>query len=386
MHPVAKALNLIRAEINSVFMERDEVIEAMLLAILAKEHAFILGPPGTGKSALTREVFSRFDGSVYFEQLLSKTRPAEAILGPYDVPLFRTQGDFKRKINGFLPTANFGFLDELGKMGPTLGHDLLAVLNERILHQVNGTRSSIDLPLYSIVGAANEEIVQESEDAHALWDRLIVRVTVNYIQDASNFRALLRKRRTVQTSRTTIDFAELAAAIDNDVPLIDLPDDVLDMVDELKDKLHKLGMIRSDRRWEDITKLLQASAFLAGRTVADESDVQALRFALWDTSTEIQKVNAAVLSIGSPVTAKCAELISDLEGMRAGVRALKGRNMVDVSNYALEVSEKIADVRSDLSDLRNRYPNQGEAKITTVLDLCTTVFNEAKNASLKQIF
>ena len=386
MHPVAKALGLIRTEVNARFMERDEALLAFLLAILAKEHVFVLGPPGTGKSALAREIFSRFDGATYFEQLLSKTRPDQAVLGPIDVPKFRANGDFKRKIKGFLPTANFAFLDEIGKMGPTLGHDLLAVLNERVLHEVEGDRSTINVPLSSVGAAANEEIMQESEDASALWDRLLLRTEVNYIQDRANFRAMLRKRQTPTTSRTTITYAELKAAIESDVPAIDVPDDVLDMIDDLKDKLHQMGMIRSDRRWEASIKVLQASAFLSGRTEVDESDIAVMRFVLWDTHEEIQKINATVLSVGSPITAKCAELLKDLEVLRSGIRALKGKNAVEVSSYAMEVSQKIAEVRSDVAELRRLNPGQGEAKIEQVLERCTTTFNEAKTASLRKQF
>ena len=165
---VRTALHAIQSELNSSFFERTAVIEGMLLAVLAKEHCFILGPPGTAKSALTRAFFDRFTGGQYFEAILSKTRPAEAILGPFDIPELRDHGHLFRKINNFLPTANFAMLDEVGKMSPTLGHDLLAVVLERRLHQVNGGRSWVDVPLYTFIGGSNELPTEESDDASAL--------------------------------------------------------------------------------------------------------------------------------------------------------------------------------------------------------------------------
>jgi MoxR-like ATPase len=78
--------------------------DELLIATLAKHHTFILGLPGTGKSDMIREIVSRFVGASYCENLLSKTRPDAAILGPYNLPELRDKGDFHRKINGFLPT------------------------------------------------------------------------------------------------------------------------------------------------------------------------------------------------------------------------------------------------------------------------------------------
>src|SRR5437879_876766 len=81
-HPVATQLLLLIDEVSEMFPERRKVIEAVVLAILAKQHFFALGPPGTGKSLLFRTLFSAFTTARYFEALLSKSRPSEAILGP----------------------------------------------------------------------------------------------------------------------------------------------------------------------------------------------------------------------------------------------------------------------------------------------------------------
>lgn len=314
-HPIAAAVAKIKHELNGQFYERAEVIDAIWLAILAKEHCFILGSPGTGKSFLVRQCFDRIRLMNFFEVILSKTRPAEAVLGPMDIPELRDNGHLFRKWNGFLPWANFAMIDEIGKMSPTLGHDLLAVLLERRLHQVNGGRSWIDLLLYTAIGGSNELPTDESDDAAALWDRMLVRAYVEPIHEAGNWAALMTGGAPTPANPTTVDFPDLADAIDNVVPAVTLPNDVIQVLVKLRDALRKEEVIPSDRRWTQSRKLLQASAFLDGRTEVTTDDIAALRFVLWDSPEQMQKVERLTLQVSNPLAEKAlaiAEKVSEL--------------------------------------------------------------------------
>lgn len=349
-HPVAVAFGQILDEVSSKFFERRNVIEGVLLAILSKEHAFILGPPGTGKSALCREVFSRITGATYFEALLSKSRPAEAILGPVDIPRLRDDGDMIRKYEGYLPTANFAMLDEVGKMSPTLGHDLLSVVLERRLHQVDPLtkQSWVNVPLYSFIGGSNELPTTESDDAAAAWDRMLVRLTVDYIQESGNFAAMLTSDLSSTGLETTVDFKDLQDAVDNVVPSIPIPVDVQEAVLRLKDTLRTEDIFPSDRRWKQSMKLLKASAFLQGRAQVEEDDVQVLRHSLWDTPSQIQKVERASLAVANPAAEAAMALLDDLEAISKGIRDLHGASVEKRAAYGAEANGKLKLILSDL--------------------------------------
>ena len=47
-------LQTIERELTTTLIERDEVIRASLVALLARQHLVVLGPPGTAKSAASR--------------------------------------------------------------------------------------------------------------------------------------------------------------------------------------------------------------------------------------------------------------------------------------------------------------------------------------------
>lgn len=361
---VAATMQTIVDELSLYFLERRSVIHAMALAVLAKEHLFMLGPPGTAKSYLTRSFFGRIEGAKYFEAILSKTRPAEAILGPYDIPELRDHGHLFRKYKGHLPDADFAMLDEVGKMSPTLGHDLLSVTLERRLHQVNGGRSWIDLPLRTFIGGSNELPTEESDDAAALWDRMLVRTTVDYLQESGNFAQMLTSG--PAGTGTTVDFFDLANVIDNVVPTIKVPHDVVQTILDLRDKLRSEEIAPSDRRWKQSIKLLQASAFLAGRTEVDADDIQVLRHALWDTPSQIQLVERLTLSVSNPIAEMALGLLEKAEEIATEVRNAKGLSNTELAGLGVQLNGNLRSLESELGNARQKAMTSGSS--TTKLD------------------
>src|SRR5438270_10570924 len=93
------------------FVDRGEVIDLIALALVAGEHLFLYGPPGTAKSALIRQFALAVRGR-YFEYMLTRFSEPNEIFGPIDLVRLR-QGVVATVVNGMLPEAEFVFLDEL---------------------------------------------------------------------------------------------------------------------------------------------------------------------------------------------------------------------------------------------------------------------------------
>src|SRR5262249_28858086 len=92
------------------FVGRDEVIDLIALAAVAGDHLFLLGPPGTAKSALIRYFASSVDGR-YFEYMLTRFSEPNEIFGPIDLARLR-EGTVATVTAGMLPEAEVRFLDE----------------------------------------------------------------------------------------------------------------------------------------------------------------------------------------------------------------------------------------------------------------------------------
>ena len=105
-------LSQIKTEINYKFMERDTLVDLMVLALVSGSNLLMLGKPGTGKSLITQELCSRIDGGNYFQWMLNKTSDPSEILGPFSVKAMEND-KFMRITTGKLPEAHIAFLDEI---------------------------------------------------------------------------------------------------------------------------------------------------------------------------------------------------------------------------------------------------------------------------------
>ena len=180
----ARLANLARA-LQARFLGKDEVIRLLLVATLAGEHAVLIGPPGTAKSALIR-TFARMMHARYFEYLLTRFTEPNEIFGPVDIGAFR-EGRYERRTEGMLPEAEIVFLDEVFKSNSAILNALLTLLNER---RYTSGGASIRCPLLSAFGASNE--VPGDETLTAIYDRFILRIRNDNL-DAYHFQDLLQK-------------------------------------------------------------------------------------------------------------------------------------------------------------------------------------------------
>src|SRR5438309_9100693 len=154
------------------FVGRDEVIDLIALAVVAGEHLFLYGPPGTAKSLLVRE-FAAAVRCRYFEYLLTRFSEPNEIFGPIDLVKLRG-GTVATVTTGMLPEAEFAFLDELFNANSAILNNLLTVLNERVYRRGAEVHR---LPLISLFAASNH--LPEDDALQALFDRFLLRCKVD---------------------------------------------------------------------------------------------------------------------------------------------------------------------------------------------------------------
>lgn len=172
-------LKQLSTSLKSVFIDRDDSIDDMIVAAVAREPLLFIGPPGTGKSDLVRQFTTLLSLEVneYFEYALTRfTEPSE-ILGPLDLKRMKA-GEFFRRISGKLPEAKIGFLDEIFKSNSAILNTLLTILNEKKFYQ-DGKPTPV--PLKILFAAANEIPVHSELDA--LKDRFILKVRLDKVPE-----------------------------------------------------------------------------------------------------------------------------------------------------------------------------------------------------------
>jgi MoxR-like ATPase len=158
-------LNNVLKHIKDSFVGKDEIIDLLGISLIARENAFLLGPPGTAKSAIVRALSTCISDGKNFEYLLTRfTEPGE-LFGPFDIRKLK-EGDLVTNTEGMMPEASMVFLDEIFNANSAILNSLLTALNERIFRRGKETKK---LPALMFIGASN--VLPEDESLNALLDR-----------------------------------------------------------------------------------------------------------------------------------------------------------------------------------------------------------------------
>ncbi len=278
--------------------EREEVVRLGLLAAVAGESLFLLGPPGTGKSLIARRLQQAFRNARTFSYLMGRFSTPDEVFGPLSIRALREHDRYERSIVGYLPDADVVFLDEIWKASPPIQNALLTALNERRFR--NGTEE-ISIPMKVFVGASNE-LPDEGDDAAAFWDRFVVRLVVEPVRSAESFASMLGETadpyRSVVDEEIRITQAEFDRLREAEAA-ISIPPNVVALISAIRDSLARGGdqsppLYVSDRRWKRIASLLRMSALLHGRDRVEPIDCAIIKACAWSAAADRPRVDQVV--------------------------------------------------------------------------------------------
>ena len=342
---------LLLQEMNRGIYEKNTEISLSLLAALAGESVILLGPPGVAKSMVARQLKTAFRDAQSFEYLMSRFSTPDEIFGPVSIQKLKTSDTYERAVEGYLPTADVVFLDEIWKAGPAIQNTLLTVINEKIFR--NGNRE-MHLPLKLLVAASNE-LPAKGEGLEALWDRFVIRIESRPIKLEKNFRAMLLEAPTDFLGPTdftdstdfsgsmgksgstdstdfssptdftdSADFSDLKITAEEyaewaeKICKIGVKEEVLDAISAIRKSLRAVNVDEaaerrniyvSDRRWKNIVRLLRTSAFMQDREEVDICDLLPIYHCLWQEPEERDAIRSIVIrALFSPFAEKLVEM------------------------------------------------------------------------------
>lgn len=344
----------LREELNAALVERTAEVDGLLVALLAREHLLLLGPPGTAKTMMVSLAAGVIAGCSYFYWLMSRFTVPEELFGSFSLKALKAD-KHERVTAGKLPEASVAFLDEVFKANSSILNALLTLINERKFH--NGGQA-VDAPLETLVGASNE--LPESGELDALYDRFLLRYWTGYITDRSSFKSLMMNGAGELTVQLTIEeLHEMQAEVDN----VTITEDIVDLLVEVKAALEKSGFASSDRRWVKCLRLLQAHAYLNGRAEVGEDDLLLLQHVLWKEPKDKPELGRVIARIANP-TAHAAQEI--LDAAKEAFRALPIGQDVPESKAA-EVFTQIVDANGQFKGMLEKLRKLGNGKQTAAV-------------------
>ncbi len=350
-------------EMNQAHLERPEVIRSLLVALVARAHVILLGPPGTGKSRLARDLCQRIVGR-FFEWQLTRLSTPEELFGPISLQGLQ-QDHYRRIATGKLPEADIAYLDETFKASSAILNTLLAAMNERIFFNDG---QALPMPLQMLIGASNE-LPDDREELGALWDRFLIRHVVDYVKDPNAFAALLQTAAqptapTQLSLHEVIQAQEAAARISVQA--------IIPLITQLRTDLLKQGIIASDRRWRQSLDIIKAQAWLNGHTAADATDATILQHILWNDPDQRLLVAKTVLMLISPFDQKAQDILDDAQDTY--LKAINTPENEDRNKAGLEAMNmlKMADKRLKTLAAEAHEAGKPSTKITEGLQQLNT--------------
>src|SRR6476660_2968929 len=267
-------IDMLRANIRSVFLGHSRAVDLVLIGLLARGHVLIEDVPGVGKTVLAKALARSIDCKFSRIQLTPDLLPSD-VLG---VSIFNTQTqqfDFKAG-----PVfANIVLADEINRTTPRTQSALLDAMSEE---QVSVENQTLVLARPFMVVATQNPF--EFEGTYYLpenqLDRFILRIAVGYPERTAEHRILttqpgrgaLDALKPVMTGKEVVEQHDIVPKVKLDTAIVDY---ILDLVEATRhdEQLH-LGV--SPRGALALTQAVQASAVLNGRDFATPDDVKML--------------------------------------------------------------------------------------------------------------
>ena len=264
----------LESALRTVIRGKDDVVRMALVAVFARGHLLIEGPPGVGKTTLAHALARTLDCSFHRIQFTSDMLPSD-VLGISIYSSIEQKFEFKP---GPIFT-NVLLADEINRTTPKTQSALLEAMNEQ---QVTVERDSYKLPEPFLVVATQNPV--EHHGTYPLpesqMDRFLLRVSMGY-PEASSERSILRSEAgaaRLDAVRPVLTGPEVLA-MQEEVTRVRVDDSLADYALELVRRTRKseyLSLGVSPRGSQMLYRAAQAMAYLNGRSFTTPEDFKQL--------------------------------------------------------------------------------------------------------------
>lgn len=269
----SKALNIME-NIKKVIIGKDDVIEKVLIAVLAKGHILIEDIPGVGKTTLAKALARSMDLSFKRVQFTPDLMPSD-ILGVNIYDKETETFSFKKG-----PIFNQIFLaDEINRTSPKTQSSLLQAMEEGEVSTEVGDYI-LDKPFIVLATQNPIEYQGTFPLPEAQLDRFLMRLSIGY-PDKSYEMEILKKYQSIKSLNSLEpvankqDILNMQEEVENIIAKDSILEYIINIVNATRNS-NELQLGASPRASIDLLKASKAKAYLSGRNYVIPDDVKGI--------------------------------------------------------------------------------------------------------------
>jgi MoxR-like ATPase len=369
---IVNKFQTVQSHMNNVVFERENEIELMLTAIIARQHVFLLGLPGVAKSYLIRSFLECMDDAKYFDKLFTAFTSFEEVFGPLSLQGLK-QDKFEYKIDNFAADSHFMFADEVFKANSPILNSLLTLMEER---QFTNGVNVLKAPLVSMFAASNE--LPRDESLKAMYDRFTVRLVIQPLFNSDSFIKMLTAQPVSAPKVLSLVDLEEANKLSKAVKVEGCLEEFANLRRQVQVDLADTVYV-SDRRWKACLNFLKAYVWLNGRDQVTPDDFMALQNCLWEKPEQSMQIAGVLAEYVSPFVNEVQACYNEAAELMA--EATKNRNNMDmlagIFSRLKESKKKVEQIRSGVSDAHKPHVEKVAVKFDVAFDSVKKLYTAA---------
>ena len=279
---------LLIEELNQRLIERDELSRLVVLAMLSKNHMFLIGERGVGKSKTVELVNGAIKDSTFWQLQINEDTKLKELYGK---KRSTDDGTVSYTAKRSLLNTHYGVLDEMYKGRGNLLNGLLELLVDASYTSGDGIKRKT--PLLAVFGTSNEYPTETR--MLPFNDRFTVWYEVKRIQEPENrvkYYAGDYLDEPIENQYFSLEDIEHISVVKNDITI---PETIIALFDEITRALITQKVKTSDRKYGRVLHgMIRVSAYLNNRSSVDISDVFLLLHTAWHDDVEKEKVKRVV--------------------------------------------------------------------------------------------
>lgn len=280
-----KRVKTLMLELNNKQIDREELIQLLVLSLFSLKHIFLLGEPGVSKTGILEIFSSAIDTSNSFSICIKHDTKYEEIFGDR----YRDEsGKMFYDSTNSIVEAHFAIIDETWKGNSKVMNSLLSIMSNYRNIDIMG-KGSVEVPLLMVGGASNE--LPSDKEVRPLRDRFLFSYRVQKIVGEEHWIKFASRNYDrdpkLNTKFTPSEIREINELSKN----VTIPEHIYNTLYKIRQKVVLLEIGVSERKFDGAIDVFLVSAFLNNRKEVDLSELFLMRHMMWEEEKDIPLID-----------------------------------------------------------------------------------------------